>query len=197
MKINFLPLDYKSFDFEKKNYMRIYGRNEKGKKICVIDSCKNYLWAILGEGLSDRKIKELVEKIKKIKIKKVGRESKIESVEILEKNFLEKKVKALKISVTNYKDLHDVADNLGFEEIIKRRGYDLGYTTHYIIEKELEPLRWYEISGELLNNSEKFGGVDSVLDVDFCIALESFREIKEKKYSPKALAFDKIGRAHV
>ncbi len=203
MKMNFLPLDYKTFDFERKNYMKIYGRDEKGKKICVIDSCKNYLWAILKEGLSDKKIKKLIEKIKKIRIKKVGRESKIEAVEILEKNFLEKKVKALKIFVTNYKDLHDVADNLGFEEITKRRGYDLGYITHYIIEKEIRPLRWYEISGEILNNSEKFGGLDSVLDVDFCVDLEHSKEIKEEKYSPMALAFDieteelKIGKGKI
>jgi len=64
-----------------------------------------------------------------------GRNTKVESVELHEKKFLGKKVKALKVFATNYKDLHEIANKLDFSEIEKRRGYDLGLTTHYIIEK--------------------------------------------------------------
>ena len=65
----------------------------------------------------------------------------LEKVELHEKNFLGKKVKALKVFATNYKDLHEIANKLNFPEIIKRRGYDLGFTTHYIIEKKFYPLQ--------------------------------------------------------
>lgn len=203
MKTDFIPLDYDYFDFEGRNYARIIGRNDKGKRICIIDSCQVYFWAILEDNLKKEKIKKIIEEIKKIKLDTKGRKTKVEKVELHEKNFLGKKVIALKIFATNYKDLHDVASRLVMEEIKKRRGYDLGFVTHYIIEKKIIPSHWYEISGELLNNSQEFGGIDSVLDVDFCIKLESIKKINDKKFMPKVLAYDietdelKIGEGEI
>jgi DNA polymerase elongation subunit (family B) len=190
MKTTFIPLDYQSFDYNGKNHVQVFGRDEKGKKICLIDSCPIYLWAILKEKISKKEIPDLIEKIDKIKLEENGRKTKVEKVEIHEKNFLGKKVEALKIFATNYKDLHDIADKLDFEEIDKRRGYDLGFITHYIIEKKLNPLEWYEIEGEMLHNSDKFGGIDANMNVDFCIALNSLKKIQDKKFTPKVLAYD-------
>ncbi len=191
MKTTFIPVDYDYFDFEGRNYAKIIGRNEKGKRICVIDSCPVYFWAILKPNLKESKIKKLIEKISKIQLNVKARKTKVEKVEIHKKSFLEKEVKALKIFATNYKDLQDIADKLDFPEIEKRRGYDLGYITHYIIEKKLHPLNKYEISGEMLHNSSKFGGIDNNLDVDFCINLEKIKELeKEEDFSPKILAYD-------
>ncbi len=190
METDFIPIDYDYFDFEGRNYARVIGRNSKGKRVCVIDSCPIYLWAILQDELSNEKIKKITEKIKKIKLNIKGRQTKVEKVELHEKNFLGKKVNTLKIFATNYKDLHEVANKLDFDGIKKRRGYDLGFITHYIIEKKLTPINWYEISGELLNNSQEFGGIDSALDVDFCIKLESLKKIDEKKFAPKIIAYD-------
>ncbi len=203
MKTNFIPIDYDYFDFQGKNHALIIGRDEQGKKVCVIDSCSIYLWAILKERISKQKIKKLIEKISKIKVNKSGRETQIEKIEIHEKNFLGKKVKALKIFATNYKDLHEVASKLDFKEIEKRRGYDLGFTTHYIIEKKLEPLKKYEIQGEMLHDSNEFGGIDKALNADFVIDLKSFKQLKEEKFLPKVLAYDietdeiKIGQGEI
>ncbi len=203
MKTDFIPIDYDYFDFKGKNYAKVIGRNSKGKRICIIDSCPVYFWAILEDNLKKEKINKLIKKIEKIKLDTKGRQTKVENVEIHEKNFLGKKVKALKIFATNYKDLHDVASKLDFDEIKKRRGYDLGFITHYIIEKKLIPSHWYEISGELLNNSQEFGGIDMALDVDFCIKLESIKKINDKKFTPKVLAYDietdelKIGEGEI
>ena len=89
------------------------------------------------------------------------------------------------------------------KEIYKRRGYDLGFATHYIIEKKIIPLSWYKISGELLNNSEEFGGIDMNLDVDFCIKLESAEKIPKIEFNPKILCYDietddlKIGEGEI
>jgi len=190
MKTTFIPLDYQTFDNEGRNYIQVFGRDEKGKKICIIDICPVYLWAILKENLKQNRVNELIEKIKKIELETKGRKTKVEKIEIHDKKFLGKNVKALKIFATNYKDLHDIADKLDFEEIEKRRGYDLGFITHYIIEKKLNPLEWYEIEGEMLHNSNKFGGIDSNLDVNFCIELKSLKNISNKKFNPKIIAYD-------
>jgi len=191
MKIEFIPIDYDYFDFQGKNHAKIIGRDNKGKRVCVIDSCDVYLWAILKDKVKDNQIDKLIEKIQKIKLDVKGRQTKVEKVELHDKNFMEKQVKALKIFATNYKDLHDIADKLDLPEIEKRRGYDLGYITHYIIEKKLNPLCWYEVSGEMLNNSQDFGGIDMALDVDFCIKAEKIKELDNKtKFKPKTLAYD-------
>ena len=204
MKLNFIPIDYSYFDFEGRNYAKIIGRSDNGKRVCIIDSCPVYLWAILKENLNENEIKKLIESIGKINLETKGRKTKVEKVELHEKNFLSKKVKALKIFATNYKDLHDIAGKLGMSEIEKRRGYDLGYLTHYIIEKKLKPLFWYEIEGEILNESQEFGGIDSVLEVDLTIKVNKLKELTEaKKFRPKVLAYDietdafKIGEGEI
>jgi len=203
MKLNFIPIDYSYFDFEGRNYAKIIGRDENEKRVCIIDSCPVYLLAILKESVSKNQIKKLIEEIEKIKLDIKDRKTKVEKVELREKNFLGKKVKALKIFATNYKDLHEIANKLDFPEIEKRRGYDLGFITHYIIEKKLKPLYWYEISGEILNNSNEFGGIDSVLEVDIVIKVQKINEIENKKFKPKVLTYDieadafKIGEGEI
>jgi len=189
--INFIPIDYDYFDYQGKNYAKITGRLENNKKACIIDSFEPYFWAILKPKISDSKIKQIQEKIEKIKIENAGRQSKVIKTELHNKNFLGKQVKAIKIFITNYKDSHAIADEIGMKEIDKRRGYDLNYITQYIIEKKLKPLQWYEVQGEVLNNSEKFSGLDMNLDVDICLEVSKIKEIDSpKNFSPKILAYD-------
>jgi len=190
MKTKFIPIDYDYFDLDGKNYIKIIGRDEKGGRICAIDSCDTYMWAILNDDVSTKKIEELKFKISKIEVEKNNRTTKIEKIELKDKKFLEKKVKALKIYATNYKDLPEIASNLGFEEIFKRRGHDLGFVTHYIIEKKLKPLFWYEIEGDDLKNNPKFIDETVGLKVDFCIKIDKFKEIKEEEFIPKVLSYD-------
>lgn len=188
MKTDFIPIDYDYFDFEGRNYAKIIGRSSQGKRICVIDSCPVFFWAILKEKTSRKDTETIIQKIGRIKLDVKGRQTRVEKVELHEKNFLGKPVKALKIFATNYKDLHDIADKLDMKEIEKRRGYDLGYITHYIIEKKLSPLNWYDISGEIMNKTD-LNGI-SEINVDLCIRLETIRQISDRKFIPKILAFD-------
>lgn len=205
MQTQFLPIEYDYFDWQGRNYARIIGRDKTGKQICVIDTCPVYLWAILKDNTSQKQIDKLIKEISKIELDSKGRKTRVEKVEIHNKNFLSKPVKALKIFATNYKDLHEIADHLDFEEIEKRRGYDLGFTTHYIIESQMIPLKWYEISGEILNNSEDFGKIDSALEVDYTIKLDSKKPAKKEEtiFEPKVLAYDietddfKIGEGEI
>ncbi len=204
MKTEIIPLEYDYFDYLGQNYIRIIGRNLKGKRICVVDNCDVFLWAILNEGIKEKKIQKLIEKIKTIQLDTKGRETKVEKVEIKQKKFVDKSVTALKIYATNYKDLHDVANELDYPEISKRRGYDLGFISHYINEKKIYPFQWYEIEGEEISNAYDFGKIGLALDVDYCINLKNHKEIKqEKPFEPKVLAYDiettnfKIGEGEI
>ena len=102
MEFKFIPIDYDSFDFDGKNYIRLIGRTEKGEKICVVDSYEPNFWVILKN--QDEKIAEkIAEKISKINIKSKGRESKVTKTKIQDKNFLGKKVKSIQVFVTRKK----------------------------------------------------------------------------------------------
>jgi DNA polymerase elongation subunit (family B) len=195
--INFIPLEYDYFDFNGKNYLKIFGRDENNKRACIIDSFHPYLWVVFKSNTSENKINFIKEEIEKIHIKSESRESKVEKTEIHDKKFLGKDAKALKVYVTNYKDLHAVADQMDFPEIEARRGYDITLTTNYIIESNLSPLIWKKITGELLNNSQEFGNLDSSLNLDICIKVENIESLEETKqkeleanFQPEILAFD-------
>ncbi len=190
MRTDFIPVDYDPFDFEGRNYMKIFGRDSHGKRICMIDSCPAYFWAILESGLDQKKTGALIEKIRKIKLDVKGRQTKVEAIELHKKKFLGKEVNALKIFATNYKDLHDIADRLGMKEIVKRRGYDLGFITHYILESGIAPLQWHEIEGEVIDNSGEFGGIDQELQVDLCMKLQNHKKMDMAVFSPKVLTYD-------
>jgi len=202
MKIEFIPVDYDYFDFKGRNYIKVIGRNEKGKRICLVDTCDIFFWAILKDKISQKEIKKLQEKIEKIEIEAKGRKTIVEKTEVQKKNFMGQEVNALKIYATNYKDLHDIADKMGMPEIEKRRGYDLGFITHYIIEKKLRPLCWYEIEGEIINDVGDFGGIANI-NADICLKIKSISPIKKEDFSPRVLAFDietdafKIGEGEI
>ena len=189
--INFIPIDYDYFDYQGKNYAKIIGITDKNEKACIIDSFEPYFWAILKPKISDKKIKQIQTKIEKLKVEKAGRITSVVKTELHNKNFLEKPVKAIKIFITNYKDAHAIADQIGMKEIYKRREYAIPYITRYIIEKNIKPLNWYKINGELLNNSEEFGGIDSSMDIDVCLKVDNIEKLeKQPIFQPKILAYD-------
>jgi len=203
VQIEFMPVDYDYFDWQGRNYALVIGRTKEGKRALVIDSFLPYFWAVLKDGVSEKKIKEIREKIEKIKIEASTRTTRVEKTEVCDKKFLGKKVKAIKIFITNYKDAHPVADKIDFKEVEFRREYDLSYATKYIIERKLVPNCWHKISGELLNNSEEFGGIDSGIEADICIKAEKIETSGEREFSPRILAYDieadefEIGKGHI
>ena len=54
-EINFIPLDYDYFDFQGRNYLKITGRTDKNKRVCIVDSYEPYFWAILKENTNEKK----------------------------------------------------------------------------------------------------------------------------------------------
>ena len=43
VKTDFIPIDYGYFDFNGRNYIKITGRDSRGKRVCVIDSCSVFV----------------------------------------------------------------------------------------------------------------------------------------------------------
>jgi len=189
-EIEFVPVDYDYFDWQGKNFVRIIGRDGKGNRVCIIDEFQPYLWAVLKPGTSEKRIQEIRKEIENIKISLPSRITRVTKTEVHEKNFLSKKVKAIKILITNFKDAHPVADLLEYDEIEARREYDIPLITKYIIDNKMLPLSRYKISGEILNNSQDFGNLDANLEVEQCIKLNSASKLEKQAFKPKILAFD-------
>ena len=189
MKFEFAPIDYDYFDFNGRNYVRLIGRNGKGEKVCVVDSYEPNFWIVLKREAGTEKI---AKKIENIEVKKASRVTKVLRTEILDKKYLGKDVKAIRVFVTNYKDAHDVASAIGdIDGIEKRREYDISLITKYIKEKGVEPLRWYDVEGSSINDSEVGNSGIDKLDVDVCVFIENIRPLKkDKKFVPKILTYD-------
>ena len=188
MKFEFVPIDYDYFDFNGKNYIKLIGRNSKGLKVCVIDSYEPNFWIVLKKGANANAIAKL---INKVKINKASRKTKVLRTEILDKKYLGKDVKAIRVFVTNHKDAHDIASEIGdIDGIEKRREYDIPLITKYIKEKRVEPLKWHNVNGDILGHDE-FGGLSEGLDLDACFFAKDIKILKEdKKFTPKILAYD-------
>ena len=189
MKFEFVPVDYDYFDFNGRNYVRLIGRNGKGEKVCVVDSYESNFWIVLKKGAEVNKI---ISKIEDIETKKASRVTKVLRTEILDKKYLGKDVKAIRVFVTNHKDAHDVASAIGdIDGIEKRREYDISLITKYIKEKGVEPLKWHDVEGSSVSDSEVGNSGIDKLDVDVCVFAEKITLLKkEKKFVPKILTYD-------
>ncbi|MFA5020080.1 MAG: DNA-directed DNA polymerase [Candidatus Pacearchaeota archaeon] len=183
MELDFIPLDYSYFEFNKKDYVRIIGRTYSGKKICLIDNYSSYFYVILKPKLDEEKVKHLIKKIKKL--------SGVVEIRPEDKNFMGEKIKALKITVENHSEINKVSEKIKSPEIDKIREHDISSITRYILEKNLTPLTWHKITGEAIDNSNEFGGISSKLHVDLTVKIKT-SEIKneQKEFIPKILAFD-------
>ena len=190
MKLKFVPLDYDYFDFNGENIVRVMGRDEKWKRVCLLEKIEPYFFVVLQENVSEKRITQIQEAIERIRVENASRVCKVIKTEVQNKSFLGKKVKTIKIYITNYKDAHAVADEIDFPEILVRREYDINIITKYIIDRQLLPLQWHFVEGDVLVNSEEFGGVDNKFEVDYCIKVGKIGKCEDLGFKPKILAFD-------
>ncbi len=186
MELEFIPLDYDSFDLQGRNYIKIYGKTSSGKKVCIIDRVESFFWIILEKDADAEKIISL---IKKEYLNYLDRTIKASQVILQEKNFLSKKVNALKVIMHNNKDISP------FTELLEKKGFnvqekDINPVTRYIIEKNVRPLVWQKIKARLLNNDPELLEIDQGIACD-CFFAEHFEESeKQHDFKPKVLAFD-------
>jgi len=188
MTTTFTPLDYDYFDFEGKNYIQIIGKTNSGKKICIIDDYEPNFWVILKK---DADAKKVIKQISKIKIEKSSRTTQITKTTIQKKKYLGEDVTAIQIFVDNHKDLQDIASEIGDNKAIyARREYDINIVTKYIKEKNIEPLKRYDIEGSIITLDE-FAGIAQGLEVEQVIYAKKMTLSKnQEQYSPTVLAYD-------
>ncbi|MDP2946890.1 MAG: DNA-directed DNA polymerase [Nanoarchaeota archaeon] len=189
MKVEFIPIDFDYFDYKDKNYILLVGRTREGEKICVVDSYEANFWIILKNEYSG-KAKEISKKIGGIEIKKATRITKILKMEVHQKKFLGRDVTAIRVFVTNHKDAHDVASEIGdMKEVEFRREYDIPILTKYIKEKKVEPLNWYTVEGNFLNEND-FDSFLKPIDKKIIFADKIIKLKEEKILSPKVLSIN-------
>jgi DNA polymerase I/DNA polymerase-2 len=183
MEFEFVPVDYDYFDFDGRNYVRMVGRNEKGQKVCVVDSYDANFYVILNEGAD---VDKIVKKISGVEVRRASRVTKVLRTEVLDKKFLGRGVKAVRVFVSNHKDAHDVASAIGeIKGIDKRREYDVPLISKYIKENGVEPLKWYTVKGEIAEDRLRVSE-----EVD-CFFADDIKALKNKKsFVPKILAYD-------
>ncbi len=191
MKLQFISLYYDYVDIEGKAIVRVFGKTAEGKRVCVIDSCDAFFWVLPEQDLSVKEIEKLMDKIKNVKSEAAGRKVYVKNASLHDKNFLGKAVKAIKVVVSNPKDMGVVGELVKeFDGVDMKREIDIPYITRYILEKNVKPLQWYSIDGDLLGNSLELRGMDAVLDVDFVVKAKKIEEAAEKEFMPKTMAFD-------
>ncbi|MBT3642795.1 hypothetical protein HN604_01850 [archaeon] len=188
MKTSFIPLDYDYFDYEGKNYVQLIGKNSKGKKICIIDDYEPNFWIVL-EPQADAK--KVIKKISKIKIEKSSRTSTITKTNIQKKKYLGQAVTAIQVFTNNHKDLQDIVSEIGEnKDISVRREFDINLITKYIKEKNIEPLKRYDVEGSIVT-LEEFSGIAQGLEVGQVIyAKKIILSKNQEPYVPTVLAYD-------
>ncbi len=181
-KLRFLLYDIDYVDFNSQSYIRLWGISN-GKKCCFLDTCDVYFYVLPKQ--DSKVIAALVKKIEQVQVEHANRIAKVTKVEVEEKNFIGKPVKAIKVYVSNHKDLQTIKDIIKqFDGVEDKQEVDISYVTRYLLEKDIALLHVYEAEIE----PEHFGIADIEGKIK-SIKLASNQEEAEK-FMPKILAFD-------
>ena len=166
-KIEFYPLD---FDYDTEGNVLIYGKTTGNERIVVKDnSVKPYFYVLNG----DEKAKE----IENIRIKDENKIYKVIKTELVKKKFYDKEIKAIKVYVSNQRDIKYIRERIKGSEAIET---DIRFIKRYLTEKEIDPLVLSEVDGEILEDS----------DEGILIQGEVKQKDSEFLKNPRILAFD-------
>lgn len=165
---------------DNRGVVRLYCKNQKGKTVLVLDeNFKPYFYVIPKEKKAD----ELKKKIEPLETKNI--ETKILSVDVVEKIWENKKMKLIKVTIDNPRRIPDARDLIkDWKEVEETYEYDIPFAKRYIIDKQIEPMNWIEVSGE--ETKEKNG-----FEVDSVFQATSVKSLDLKKTVEfRVLAFD-------
>ncbi len=179
MKENLVLIDVDYTLAENKGVVRLFCKDTKGKTVLVQDDTFLPYFYVLPKGL----INKLKKKIEKIDTKRL--ETKILKVEVIEKNWQNKNTKLIKIIIDNPRRIPDIRDVVKeWKEVDDTFEYDIPFYKRYIINKQIEPTGWIEVTGE--ESKDKTG-----LQVDRVLIASSIKPLKLKKeINFRVLAFD-------
>lgn len=180
MKENLVLIDADYTLIENKPLVRLYCKNVKGKTVLVLDKTfEPYFFVMPKEG----KLTELKKMIEDLDTKKL--ETKVLKVEIVEKNWMSEKARVLKVTIGNPRRIPDVRDLVkDWKDVEGTFEYDIPFAKRYIIDKQIEPLNWIEVSGGETKEKNDFQ-VDSVIQATSVKAIDLKKTIEFR-----ILAFD-------
>ena len=169
---------------------RLYCKNTRGESVLVQDvTFVPYFYVLPKEGKSS----ELKKKIEKLDTKKL--ETKILKVEVVEKNWMNKLRKVLKVFLDNPRRVQDIRHAVKhMKEYEDSFEYDITFYRRYLIDKQIVPLGWIEVSGneDGVTNGMK---VDRTIDASSVRALDVKKEIKLKVLSFDTEWVDEKGKS--
>jgi len=180
LKENLVLIDADYTLIENKPLVRLYCKNVKGKTVLVLDKTfEPYFFVMPKEG----KLTELKKMIEDLDTKKL--ETKVLKVEIVEKNWMSEKARVLKVTIGNPRRIPDVRDLVkDWKDVEGTFEYDIPFAKRYIIDKQIEPLNWIEVSGGETKEKNDFQ-VDSVIQATSVKAIDLKKTIEFR-----ILAFD-------
>tara|TARA_Y100000034_G_scaffold87663_1_gene105129 strand:+ start:4813 stop:7260 length:2448 start_codon:yes stop_codon:yes gene_type:complete len=150
MKIQFYPLDFTYKVIDGRPEVLIFGKTLSNDPICVIDKgFKPYFHLIL---IDDVNTEEFIKEFNG----KIINDAEIKDIQVVEKNYLDKPVKTLKIITKTPKQIPIIArffkdykdTKLVFES-------DIRYVNRYIIDKKLTPTCLTEVEGKFIDRTYK------------------------------------------
>ena len=166
-KIEFYPMD---FDYDNEGNILIYGKTAGNERILVKDDNIKPYFYVLENG--NKK-----EEIEKITIKDENMVYRVIKTEIANKRFYDKDINAIKVYVSNPRDVNHIKERLKSSEVAES---DIKFIKRYLTENEIDPLVLSEADGEILEDADKG------------IAIKG--EVKQKNSeflkNPRILAFD-------
>jgi len=163
-----------------KPVVRLFCKNSKGETVVVKDSSfVPYFYILPKSGKSS----ELKKKIEKADLKEL--DAKILKVEIVERNWMNRQEKVLKVFVDNPRRIQDARHAFKhmkeFEDAFE---YDITPYRRYIIDRQIEPMGWIEVSGKESRGTTELQA-DRIIEADHVKAADARKEIRMR-----ILAFD-------
>ncbi len=145
MKGFLLDADYETRD--DRAVVKLFFTGGKGAFTAVDDSFSPYLYAVPEDGLEDVS-------------KRLRRIDKVTGVEAEEKNYFGSKIKALNVFVQHPQDVPKIREkirNTGGVAAIHE--HDILFVRRYLIDRDLRPLTWMDVEGELEDNELHVGKI--------------------------------------
>lgn len=179
MKQNLLVLDVDYIVEGNKAITRLFCKDEKGKTALVMDSnFEPYFYVMPTKGT----LEKLKKKIEGLDTKNL--EAKILRVETVEKNWMNEETKLIKVTIDNPRRIPDVRNAIkDWKEVEETYEYNITYYRRYMIDKQIKPMGWVEVEGELKESNGY--QVDRIIEASSVKATDM-----EKDIDFKVLAFD-------
>ncbi len=169
MRLRFYVLEGSYRIIDDSPVIQLFGRTEKGERICVTqENFEPYFWIL------NAKPKE----IEGISVKQRDREIGVLKIETHKKSYLGKESNALKAFVKLPADVAVLREEL--KNSFRVLEADIPYIKRYFIDKKITPLTLCEAEGEFTNQSGKTA----------FFRAEKVEQISDDTLKPKILAFD-------